>query len=406
MDDINIAMLIDADNVSSKYIPGILSELSKFGKITVRRMYGDWSQDRLHSWLNQASGYSLTPVMQPNNTPGKNASDIGLIIDAMDILYTGDVQGFCIVSSDGDFNKLATRLREAGKVVIGMGEKKTPESFRVSCERFIFLEVINESESDDDVVTVTAKRTRTSRKKSTGSQLPAPASYYTNNISAGSGSASRNSAGSGSDSGSRRRKSAAPAAGTDSGYSYGAASYPSASYSGGGDPYVYDNAGGYGIDQEAVSDEQLFTPPETIEATIVKMIEDNNAEGKETGLGEIGSRLVKIFPDFDIRNYHYSKLSEFLKDLPSLSVENRDNAVWVSLSSSPDSDIESQILKIFENHHTDDIYITTLKKELEEINDKLDATIRKSGVTRFSVYLNRMIPSVQVNGRHVMLRKD
>ncbi len=80
--------------------------------------------------------------MQPNNTPGKNASDIGLIIDAMDILYTGDVQGFCIVSSDGDFNKLATRLREAGKFVIGMGEKKTPESFRVSCERFIFLDVI------------------------------------------------------------------------------------------------------------------------------------------------------------------------------------------------------------------------------------------------------------------------
>ena len=87
------------------------------------------------------------PVMQPNNTPGKNASDIGLIIDAMDILYTGDVQGFCLVSSDGDFNKLATRLREAGKFVIGMGEKKTPESFRASCERFIFLDVIDAADS-------------------------------------------------------------------------------------------------------------------------------------------------------------------------------------------------------------------------------------------------------------------
>ena len=397
MDDINIAMLIDADNVSSKYIPGILSELSKYGKITVRRMYGDWSQDRLHSWLNRASGYSLTPVMQPNNTPGKNASDIGLIIDAMDILYTGDVQGFCIVSSDGDFNKLATRLREAGKVVIGMGEKKTPESFRVSCERFIFLEVINESDSDsdDDVVTVSGKRARNSRKKYSGPQLPVPASNYNNT-------------------GSRRRKSSSAASssaeqaasyGSSVGSSlYGSGSY--SSYSGTGDSYIYDGSFNYTADQDAVSDDQLFTPPETIEATIVKMIEDNNAEGKETGLGEIGSRLVKIFPDFDIRNYHYSKLSEFLKDLPSLSVENRDNAVWVSLSSSPDSDIESQILKIFENHHTDDIYITTLKKELEEVNDKLDATIRKSGVTRFSVYLNRMIPSVQVNGRHVMLRKN
>ena len=407
MDDINIAMLIDADNVSSRYIPGILSELSKYGKITVRRMYGDWSQDRLHSWLNRASGYSLTPVMQPNNTPGKNASDIGLIIDAMDILYTGDVQGFCIVSSDGDFNKLATRLREAGKVVIGMGEKKTPESFRVSCERFFFLDVINGNDSDDDD-TSSGKRTRSSRKKN--AQLPAPVNYYntpglsgnTGGRSSGSGSASGYGSGSsssyGSDSGSRKRKSGQSASSSDSASSY-------SPYAESPDSYLGENSYGYGSDQDG-DDEELFTPPETIEATIVKMIEDNSAEGKETGLGEIGSRLVKIFPDFDIRNYHYSKLSEFLRDLPSLVIENRDNAVWVSLSSSPDSDIESQILRIFENHHTDDMYITTLKKELEEINDKLEATIRQSGVTRFSVYLNRMIPSVQVNGRHVMLRKD
>ena len=104
MEDLNIALLIDADNVSSRYISGILSELSKYGKITIRRMYGDWSQDRLHSWMKCSSRFSLTPIMQPNNTPGKNASDIGLIIDAMDILYTGDVQGFCIVSSDGELH--------------------------------------------------------------------------------------------------------------------------------------------------------------------------------------------------------------------------------------------------------------------------------------------------------------
>ena len=150
MEDINIALLIDADNISSKYIPVILSELSKYGKITIRRMYGDWSQERLRSWLGCSAGYSLTPVMQPNNTPGKNASDIGLIIDAMDTLYADSVQGFCIVSSDGDFNKLATRLRESGKVVIGMGEKKTPESFRVSCERFIFLDVISGSSDSEE----------------------------------------------------------------------------------------------------------------------------------------------------------------------------------------------------------------------------------------------------------------
>jgi len=413
MDDINIAMLIDADNVSSKYIPGILSELSKYGKITVRRMYGDWSQDRLHSWLNRASGYSLTPVMQPNNTPGKNASDIGLIIDAMDILYTGDVQGFCIVSSDGDFNKLATRLREAGKVVIGMGEKKTPESFRVSCERFIFLDVINDSD-DDDVVS--GKRGRTSRKKSAqgGSFTAGQSAQSTASGDPGSRRRRGGSSDAGHAYGAGSYGSSASAAyapvpynpSASSGPSYGAASYGVSPYSEGNENYASENTYGYGSDQDADSDDPLFTPPETIEATIVKMIEDNNAEGKETGLGEIGSRLVKIFPDFDIRNYHYSKLSEFLKDLPSLSVENRDSAVWVSLSSSPDSDIESQILRIFENHHTDDMYISALKKELEEVNDRLDATIRKSGVTRFSVYLNRMIPSVQVNGRHVMLRKE
>ncbi len=402
MDDINIAMLIDADNVSSRYIPGILSELSKYGKITVRRMYGDWSQDRLHSWLNRASGYSLTPVMQPNNTPGKNASDIGLIIDAMDILYTGDVQGFCIVSSDGDFNKLATRLREAGKVVIGMGEKKTPESFRVSCERFFFLDVINGNDNDEED-SPSGKKTRSSRKKNV--QLPAPVNYYVSpGISGGTGGRSGSSSAGASGSASsytdnRKRRSVSAPSASDSGSTY-------SPYAESPDSYLSENTYGYSSEQDAEGDEELFTPPETIEATIVKMIEDNSAEGKETGLGEIGSRLVKIFPDFDIRNYHYSKLSEFLKDLPSLSVENRDNAVWVSLSSSPDSDIESQILRIFESHHTDDMYINTLKKELSEVNDKLDATIRQSGVTRFSVYLNRMIPSVQVNGRHVMLRKD
>ena len=166
MEDINIALLIDADNISSKYIPVILSELSKYGKITIRRMYGDWSQERLRSWLGCSAGYSLTPVMQPNNTPGKNASDIGLIIDAMDTLYADSVQGFCIVSSDGDFNKLATRLRESGKVVIGMGEKKTPESFRVSCERFIFLDVISgNSDSEEEEASSRSKGKDSPKKK-------------------------------------------------------------------------------------------------------------------------------------------------------------------------------------------------------------------------------------------------
>ena len=377
MEDLNIALLIDADNVSPRYISGILSELSKYGKITIRRMYGDWSQERLHSWMKCSSRFSLTPVMQPNNTPGKNASDIGLIIDAMDILYTGDVQGFCLVSSDGDFNKLATRLREAGKFVIGMGEKKTPESFRVSCERFIFLDII---ESEDP----------TARRRSE--------SY--------SESASGKSA-SGTNTAARRKRAAVSEPALP--YKASAGSAQSSSTSSASSQPSYSPAKiqeDPDLDQDYDSDsEASFTDKETIEAAIISIITDNNAEGKETGLGEIGSRLVKIFPDFDVRNYHYSKLSEYLKDFPSLKVENRDNAVWVSLNSSTDSEIEQQILRIFKKHGTDDMYMATLKKELLELNPNLEASIRRSGVTRFSVYLHRMIGSVEVNGRHVTLKR-
>lgn len=381
MDDMNIALLIDADNISSKYIPGILSELSKYGKITIRRMYGDWSQDRLHSWLACSAGYSLTPVMQPNNTPGKNASDIGLIIDAMDILYTGDVQGFCIVSSDGDFNKLATRLREAGKAVFGMGEKKTPESFRVSCERFIFLDVIDsaESDNDDDVSATPSRKSRPSGRRTKTTPAPSAASSP-QPASSGTG---------------RRVRKAAPSV---------AVSDPSAVSL--RLPERADDAASYYADADSTDTDSLFTNQDAIENAVVKMVTDNSAEGRETGLGEVGSRLVKIFPDFDIRNYHYSKLSEYLKDFPSLRVETRDNAMWVTLNSSSDSDIEKQILSIFKKHGTDDMYISDLRKELEELNPNLGATIRRSGVTRFSVYLNRMIPSVIVNGRHVSLRAD
>ncbi len=376
MEDLNIALLIDSDNVSPRYISGILSELSKYGKITIRRMYGDWSQDRLHSWMRCSSRFSLTPVMQPNNTPGKNASDIGLIIDAMDILYTGDVQGFCLVSSDGDFNKLATRLREAGKFVIGMGEKKTPESFRASCERFIFLDVIDAGDSGN-------------QRDSADPYGYSNSQFYSAESSSGSSSESPGR-GASAQTASRRKRAAV----SEPAVSYKASPAPSKVQE---EPEV---------DQDFDSDsEASFTDKATIEAAIVSIITDNNAEGKETGLGEIGSRLVKIFPDFDVRNYHYSKLSEYLKDFPSLKVENRDSAVWVSLNSSPDSEIEQQILRIFKKHDTDDMYLATLKKELLELNPNLEASIRRSGVTRFSVYLNRMIGSVEVNGRHVLLRK-
>ena len=136
------ALLIDADNVSAKYIKPILTELSKYGVITYKRIYGDWTSTHNSSWKDELLTNSIMPVQQFSYTQGKNATDSAMIIDAMDILYTNDVDGFCIVSSDSDFTRLASRLREAGKFVIGMGEKKTPAPFVAACNRFTYLEVL------------------------------------------------------------------------------------------------------------------------------------------------------------------------------------------------------------------------------------------------------------------------
>lgn len=140
--DNNIAVLIDADNVSSKYIKFIFDEISNHGTPTYKRIYGDWTKPQLAAWKNVLLNYSISPIQQYNYTTGKNSTDAALIIDAMDILYSKNVDGFCIVSSDGDFTRLAARLREAGMVVIGMGEKKTPTPFIAACEKFKYLEVL------------------------------------------------------------------------------------------------------------------------------------------------------------------------------------------------------------------------------------------------------------------------
>ena len=150
--DRRFAVLIDADNVSDKYIRLILDELSNDGIITYKRIYGDWTRPALGSWKNVLLDYSITPIQQYGYTTGKNATDSAMIIDAMDILYTGNVEGFCIVSSDSDFTRLASRLREAGKFVIGMGERKTPAAFVAACNRFTYLEVLAQQPADEEDV--------------------------------------------------------------------------------------------------------------------------------------------------------------------------------------------------------------------------------------------------------------
>lgn len=143
--DKRFAVLIDADNVSDRYIKNIMDELANEGIVTYKRIYGDWTKPALASWKNVLLNHSITPIQQYSYTIGKNATDSAMIIDAMDILYSGNVEGFCIVSSDSDFTRLASRLRESGMYVIGMGERKTPQPFVNACNRFKYLEVISGS---------------------------------------------------------------------------------------------------------------------------------------------------------------------------------------------------------------------------------------------------------------------
>lgn len=150
MENKRFALLIDADNISAKYISDILEELSTYGITTYKRIYGDWTSTQANKWKGELLENSVIPVQQFSNTVGKNATDSTLIIDAMDILYTGNVDGFCIVSSDSDFTRLASRLRESGMEVIGMGEEKTPRSFRVACTRFINLENLSNQDVDTE----------------------------------------------------------------------------------------------------------------------------------------------------------------------------------------------------------------------------------------------------------------
>lgn len=147
--DKRLAVLIDADNVSEKYIKPILDELSNEGIITYKRIYGDWTRPALSSWKSVLLNHSITPIQQYSYTTGKNATDSAMIIDAMDILYSGNVDGFCIVSSDSDFTRLVVRLRESGMHVIGMGEKKTPMPFISACNRFVYLEILAKGDSHE-----------------------------------------------------------------------------------------------------------------------------------------------------------------------------------------------------------------------------------------------------------------
>lgn len=153
-----LAVLIDADNATATIIEALLKEVAKYGTAHVKRVYGDWTSTHLNSWKDKLNRFAIQPIQQFSYTSGKNSTDSALIIDAMDLLYANNFNGFCIVSSDSDFTRLACRIRESGLIVYGFGEKKTPEPFQKACDKFTYTENLEEAEDQGGGETVKAKR--------------------------------------------------------------------------------------------------------------------------------------------------------------------------------------------------------------------------------------------------------
>lgn len=297
MDEQCYALLIDADNVSAKYIKPILTELSKYGIITYKRIYGDWTSTQHASWKDELLRNSITPIQQFSYTQGKNATDSAMIIDAMDILYTNDVDGFCIVSSDSDFTRLVSRLRESGKMVIGMGENKTPEPFRKACDKFTILE---------------------------------------NLLS----------------------------------------------------------------DQEPAEEKEVHDQisKEKIEDAIIKMVIENQNSNKESGLGEIGSRLVSLYPDFDVRSYGYNMLSKFLEEFSGIQLVKHGNYVSVALKEDRGmkEDIDAYVVNLVQKVGKDGMELSTLGNRVYE--KYKDFKIRDYGYAQFNKYVKSV--------KHIEVKQD
>lgn len=285
-----LALLIDADNVSPKYVDPILNELIRYGTVTYKRIYGDWTSNQKSSWKEELLTHSISPIQQFSYTNGKNATDSAMIIDAMDILYTNQIDGFCIVSSDSDFTRLASRIRESGLMVIGMGEEKTPVPFRKACDIFTNLELLLEDqissglqEDLDSIPVVDDTKVKLIQDK------------------------------------------------------------PEKALRGKVKNQVLEAVG-----QAAVSKEQnkkevkckeasKIADKAKIEDAVVKIIMENKNKDKKTSLGEVGSRLVKLYPDFDVRTYGYSLLSKFLEEFKKIELNKAGHQVNVMLVENQDT---------------------------------------------------------------------
>ena len=300
--EMRYAVLIDADNVAAKYTKYILDEVSNYGVVTYKRVYGDWTRPNLAGWKNMALDNAITPVQQYSYTTGKNATDSAMIIDAMDILYSHNIDGFCIVSSDSDFTRLAIRLRESGMHVIGMGEQKTPKPFSTACNAFKYLEIL----ADEEI-------------------------------------------------------------------------------------------------QGAGETEKLEM--KTLETAIVRIITENAHLRDEIHIGELGSRLLNRYPDFDVRNYGYSKFSQFLKEFDGLSFRQEGSSILVSqkTSTSDLGRIESVLEAIVRTNGTKGYNLGELKKQLCAKMPEFD--VKTYGYSKFSKFVENL-PSFKIKNNTVMISEN
>ena len=336
--DLRFAILIDADNVSEKYIKIILDEVANAGTATYKRIYGDWTSPRLASWKSCLLDHSIIPMQQYSYTYGKNATDSAMIIDAMDILYSGTVDGFAIVSSDSDFTRLVARLRESGMQVIGMGEQKTPKPFISACNQFKYLDLLlaaskqaeaaqaDEDDAEDGPDQVRTRRKRRQRRRGGTGESDASAAGADGAADA-AGVSSEEVAGEQADG---KASGCAPAPRPrpgDRGAGAPAASDGAAiDVDDADDPDDADASDGeVAFGEMSRNDRRRHL--KTIRLTIAAIIDAFSDEDGWLSLAQLGDQLGRRLPDFDVRNYGYSRLSPFLK---SLGVYEFDEPVGVS----------------------------------------------------------------------------
>jgi len=263
--DSRFAVLIDADNVSVRYIKLILDEISKEGIATYKRIYGDWTNPALISWKSTLLDNSVLPIQQYSYTTGKNSTDSAMIIDAMDILYSGQVDGFCLVSSDSDFTRLAARLRESGMTVVGMGESKTPNSFIAACNQFKYLDILHaaEEEGEEPGRPEEANKPTSPKKAAAATKKKSPAKQA-------------------------KAKEEQP---------------------------------------KPAEREEPKTSLKMLRKALRSIVRENSDEEDWIFVGKVGNLLGKRYPDFDVRNFGYSKLTPFLDSLDMFEIksERKDN---------------------------------------------------------------------------------